>query len=85
MGALCCHVSVNAFNEYYDFRSGLDARTRRTPFSGGSGTLPGKPELAGQALATAVVTHLAVVAVAVVLAEWLLPASLDPPQWIYAI
>lgn len=46
IGALAAHVSVNAFNEYYDFKSGLDAETQRTPFSGGSGTLPAQPELA---------------------------------------
>jgi 1,4-dihydroxy-2-naphthoate octaprenyltransferase len=38
-GALCAHVSVNAANEYFDFRSGLDEKTMKTPFSGGSGTL----------------------------------------------
>jgi len=55
VGAVSAHVSVNAFNEFFDFRSGLDARTERTPFSGGSGTLPARPELARQALATAFV------------------------------
>lgn len=55
IGGIAAHVSVNAFNEYYDFKSGLDFRTKRTPFSGGSGTLPEKPELAGQALWTAIV------------------------------
>ena len=50
-GALAAHVSVNAFNEYLDFRSGLDALTERTPFSGGSGVLPTHPELAGLTLA----------------------------------
>jgi len=44
-GALLAHICVNAFNEYFDLRSGLDARTTRTPFSGGSGTLPARPEL----------------------------------------
>lgn len=44
-GALSAHISVNAFNEYYDFKSGLDARTPRTPFSGGSGTLPANPQM----------------------------------------
>ncbi len=43
LGALAAHVSVNAFNEVHDFRSGLDLATRRTPFSGGSGTLPAEP------------------------------------------
>jgi 1,4-dihydroxy-2-naphthoate polyprenyltransferase len=53
VGALAAHISVNVCNEYCDFRSGLDARTRRTPFSGGSGTLPGSPELARAAGVTA--------------------------------
>ncbi|MFH1184544.1 MAG: prenyltransferase, partial [Chloroflexota bacterium] len=30
-------------NEYFDFTSGLDARTQRTPFSGGSGMLQTHP------------------------------------------
>ena len=50
LGALSSHVSVNAFNEYMDFKSGLDAKTQRTPFSGGSGTLVAHPELAGWTL-----------------------------------
>lgn len=45
IGALAAHISVNAFNEYFDFKSGLDAKTRRTPFSGGSGRLQKTPEL----------------------------------------
>jgi 1,4-dihydroxy-2-naphthoate polyprenyltransferase len=55
-GALAAHISVNALNEYLDFRSGLDTRTQRTPFSGGSGTLPRWPEAAPQALVVGVVT-----------------------------
>jgi 1,4-dihydroxy-2-naphthoate octaprenyltransferase len=43
VGALASHVCVNVFNEYFDFTSGLDARTRRTPFSGGSGALQTNP------------------------------------------
>ncbi len=50
MGALCAHASVNSLNEYSDFRTGVDSRTTRTPFSGGSGTLQRRPELAGYAL-----------------------------------
>jgi 1,4-dihydroxy-2-naphthoate octaprenyltransferase len=56
IGAICAHISVNAFNEYFDFRSGLDSRTQRTPFSGGSGTLLEKPDLARQAMGTALIT-----------------------------
>jgi 1,4-dihydroxy-2-naphthoate octaprenyltransferase len=53
VGAVAAHVSVNAFNEYFDFKSGLDSRTQRTPFSGGSGTLQERPQLAGWALGIA--------------------------------
>jgi 1,4-dihydroxy-2-naphthoate polyprenyltransferase len=50
IGAILSHICVNTFNEYDDFKSGLDARTKRTPFSGGSGVLPGKPEMARSVL-----------------------------------
>ncbi len=56
IGAVCTHISVNAFNEYDDFKSGLDTRTQRTPFSGGSGTLQANPKMAKTALTTALVT-----------------------------
>jgi 1,4-dihydroxy-2-naphthoate octaprenyltransferase len=56
IGAVSAHISVNAFNEYFDFKSGLDKRTQRTPFSGGSGTLPEQPDLLKLALLTAVVS-----------------------------
>jgi len=44
------HISVNAFNEYFDYKTEVDARTQRTPFSGGSGTLQAHPELAKSTL-----------------------------------
>lgn len=56
IGAVCAHICVNAFNEYFDYRSGLDILTQRTPFSGGSGTLPEHPQLERIALATAFIT-----------------------------
>jgi len=40
IGLLLCHISVNVLNDYFDYTSGIDLRTRRTPFSGGSGILP---------------------------------------------
>lgn len=46
LGAITAHISVNTLNEYYDFKSGLDLVTEKTPFSGGSGALPGNPEMA---------------------------------------
>lgn len=39
-GVVLAHMSVNLFNEFSDWRTGIDAHTRRTPFSGGSGNLP---------------------------------------------
>jgi 1,4-dihydroxy-2-naphthoate octaprenyltransferase len=56
IGSIAAHISVNAFNEYFDFKSGLDARTERTPFSGGSGTLPAEPALARHTLGIALIT-----------------------------
>lgn len=43
LGALSAHISVNAFNEYWDYKSGLDKETIKTPFSGGSGALVENP------------------------------------------
>jgi len=40
VGCMAMHASVNMLNDYFDFRSGLDVATSRTPFSGGSGVLP---------------------------------------------
>ena len=40
VGLVGLHVAVNSFNEASDYRTGIDLATRRTPFSGGSGTLP---------------------------------------------
>ncbi len=67
VAALAAHVSVNAFNEYLDFRSGLDLNTERTPFSGGSGALPADPSAAPLALALAAVS----LAIAVAIGLWL--------------
>jgi len=51
VAAVLAHISVNAFNEYFDYKSEVDTRTQRTPFSGGSGTLQAHPELATSTLA----------------------------------
>ena len=42
VGAIAAHVAVNTLNDYFDFKSGLDLLTKPTPFSGGSGMLPGE-------------------------------------------
>lgn len=50
IGGLAAHITVNVFNEYFDFKSRLDAATQRTPFSGGSGTLQIQPSLVNMTL-----------------------------------
>ena len=40
IGLVLTHASVNILNDYFDYRSGVDLATKRTPFSGGSGILP---------------------------------------------
>jgi len=40
IGLLLIHISVNVLNDYFDYQSGIDLETKRTPFSGGSGILP---------------------------------------------
>jgi len=37
---LLWHISVQVLNDYFDYRSGIDLKTQRTLFSGGSGVLP---------------------------------------------
>ncbi len=39
IGVVAAHISVNLFNEYSDWKTGIDENTERTPFSGGSGNL----------------------------------------------
>ncbi|MCK5375996.1 MAG: prenyltransferase [Acidobacteria bacterium] len=40
VGMVALHMAVNILNEWGDLRTGIDLATERTPFSGGSGTLP---------------------------------------------
>jgi 1,4-dihydroxy-2-naphthoate polyprenyltransferase len=47
VGLVLCHMSVNIINDYFDFKSGVDLKTIKSPFNGGSGMLPAgllKPE-----------------------------------------
>ena len=55
LGMLGVHVAVNALNEASDFKTGIDLKTQRTPFSGGSGTLPAGTLGYKQAVATGLV------------------------------
>ena len=67
IGAISAHISVNTLNEYYDFKSGLDLKTEKTPFSGGSGALPNHPEMAGSVLIVGLVSLLLTVVIGVYL------------------
>jgi 1,4-dihydroxy-2-naphthoate octaprenyltransferase len=51
VGLVALHAAVNAYNEASDFKTGIDFNTVRTPFSGGSGTLPAGQLSHGKALA----------------------------------
>ncbi len=50
VGLVAVHISVNSLNEWSDMRRGIDLKTVRTPFSGGSGTLPAGKAPVGAAL-----------------------------------
>lgn len=76
-GALLAHISANTLNEYEDFRSGLDLATRRTPFSGGSGALPARPQALNAVFATGVFSLTASLLIGVYFA-WLLGHELLP-------
>jgi 1,4-dihydroxy-2-naphthoate octaprenyltransferase len=68
VGLVAAHIAVNALNEWSDMRRGIDLDTVRTPFSGGSGTLP-----AGDApVAAALNLGLATSAVALAVGVWFL-------------
>ncbi|GLX79816.1 hypothetical protein tinsulaeT_31560 [Thalassotalea insulae] len=56
IGAVSALISVNCLNEYQDNASGLDANTKRTPFSGGSGLLQQQPELASMVNQIAIIS-----------------------------
>jgi 1,4-dihydroxy-2-naphthoate octaprenyltransferase len=64
-GLMLTHGSVNAINDYFDYRSGIDFDTKRTPFSGGSGLVTeGKLPLK-QALGVGIITFLAALVIGI--------------------
>jgi len=68
LGLVALHMAVNTLNEWSDLRTGIDLETERTPFSGGSGTLP-----RGEMSATgALVFGLACAAVGLAVGIWFL-------------
>jgi len=80
VGAVSAHLSVNALNEYDDFKTGLDFTTDRTPFSGGSGTLPKMPEKAPVALITGLTCLLVTISIGLyffsIRGPWILPLGI---------
>jgi len=74
-GLMLTHGSVNAINDYFDYKSGIDLNTDRTPFSGGSGLVTGGQLPLSHALRVGIVTSLAALMIGIffiALKGWLL-------------
>ena len=69
VGLVALHMAVNILNEWSDMRSGIDLHTKRTPFSGGSGTLPA----GGMSTSTALTFGLVCAAVGLAVGLWFVP------------
>ena len=69
VGLVALHMAVNILNEWSDMRTGIDLETERTPFSGGSGTLPA----GGMKSRTALVFGLICAAVGLAVGLWFVP------------
>jgi len=75
LGLLLAHISVNVFNEYFDYKSGIDLETVKTPFSGGSGALPSGIVSSREAFWLGLATFLIIVPIGIyftVVQGWLL-------------
>jgi 1,4-dihydroxy-2-naphthoate octaprenyltransferase len=68
VGLVALHMAVNILNEWSDMRTGIDLETERTPFSGGSGTLPA----GGMAPRSALLFGLVCAGVGLVIGLWFL-------------
>ena len=69
IGLIALHAAVNALNESSDMRTGIDQHTVRTPFSGGSGTLPS----GALSVRAATVTGLGCAGIGLCIGVWFLP------------
>jgi 1,4-dihydroxy-2-naphthoate polyprenyltransferase len=65
IGVISAHISVNLFNEYSDYFTGIDFKTNRTPFSGGSGMMVGGKSKPKDVLIVAIITLLIAFAIGV--------------------
>ncbi|HOS96052.1 MAG TPA: prenyltransferase [Deltaproteobacteria bacterium] len=75
LGLALTHGSVNAINDYFDYRSGIDLHVTRTPFSGGSGLVPEGKITLNQALWVGISTSLGALIIGiffVIVRGWLL-------------
>jgi 1,4-dihydroxy-2-naphthoate octaprenyltransferase len=68
IGLVALHMAVDILNEWSDMRTGIDLNTERTPFTGGSGTLPA----GGMSPRAALVYGLVCAAVGLVIGLWFL-------------
>ncbi len=74
-GLIVAHISVNVWNEYFDYRSKIDLKTQKTPFSGGSGALPSGMVTPKQALWLGIINLIIIIPIGVfftVVTGWLL-------------
>jgi len=69
IGLVALHMAVNILNEWSDLRTGIDLETQRTPFSGGSGTLPS----GGMSSRTALIFGLLCSAAGLAVGLWFIP------------
>ena len=65
IGLVLTHISVNAVNDYFDYRSGIDLVVRQTPFSGGTGVLPAGLLRPGQVLGLGLISLLLTVPIGI--------------------
>jgi 1,4-dihydroxy-2-naphthoate polyprenyltransferase len=65
LGLVLAHASVNVINDWFDFRSGIDQKAPRTPFSGGSGILPAEKMTPRQVLWLGVATLVVIICIGV--------------------
>ncbi len=69
IGLVVLHMAVNILNEWSDMRTGIDLDTERTPFTGGSGTLPA----GGMGSQTALLFGLVCSAIGLGIGIWFVP------------
>lgn len=73
IGMVSAHSSVNLFNEYSDYNTGIDFNTNRSPFSGGSGMLPTGKTKPAAVLNAAIITLIISAAIGIyfaIVAHW---------------